>query len=75
MALKIAHVGEYGERAIAKRSGLQRGDIIIVFDGKDRRRTESQLQDYTLRENHLCDTVTVTVLRNGTRKTLSYTLP
>ena len=75
MALKIAHVGEYGEHAVAKRAGLQRGDIIVAFDGIDRPMTESQLFDYTLRDKHPGDRVAVTVLRDGMRKTLTYALP
>jgi hypothetical protein len=75
MALKIDHVGEYGEHAIARRAGFQRGDIIVVFDGQDRRMTESQLLDYTLRRKHRGDRVNVTVLRDGVRKTLTYALP
>ena len=75
MALKIAHVGEFGEHAVAKRAGLQRGDIIVSFDGIDRRMTESQLFDYTLRQKHRGDRVAVTVLRDGRRKTLTYALP
>ena len=33
MALKIEHVGEYGEHAIAKRAGLKKGDVIVAVDG------------------------------------------
>ena len=50
MALRAIHVGEYGEHAIAKRAGLQKGDIIVSFDGKDRRMTESELLAYTLQQ-------------------------
>jgi hypothetical protein len=75
MALKIAHVGESGEHAIAKRAGLRRGDIIVSFDEIDRRMTESQLLDYTLRQKHRGDRVGVMVLRDGMGKTLSYILP
>jgi hypothetical protein len=75
MALKIAYLGEHGEHAVAKRAGLQRGDIIIAFDGNDRRMTESELFDYTLRRKHPGDIVSVTVLRDGARKTVSFALP
>jgi hypothetical protein len=75
MALKVGYVGQHGEHAIAKRAGFERGDIIVSFDGKDGPATESDLIDYTLRQKHPGDTVAVTLLRNGTRKTLTYTLP
>ena len=34
LALKVIHVGEFGEHAIAKRAGLQKGDIRSAFGGK-----------------------------------------
>jgi serine protease Do len=75
MALKIDHVGEHGEHAIAKRAGLQRGDIIVSFDGKDSRMTESELLDYTLRQKLPGERVALVVVRGGAPKTLSFTLP
>lgn len=75
MALKAEHVGEYGEHAIAKRAGLKKGDIIVAIDGRDRRMNESQLLEYALRQKHRGDPMAVTVLRDGERKTLTYTLP
>ena len=36
MALRVRHVGEYGEHAVAKRAGFQKGDILVSFDGQDR---------------------------------------
>ncbi len=75
MALKIDHVGESGEHAIAKRAGFKKGDVIVAIDGRDRRMTESQLLEYTLRHKHRGDRMAMTCLRDGERKTLSYTLP
>jgi serine protease Do len=75
MALKIAYLGESGEHAVAKRAGLEKGDIIVSFDGRDRRMSESELFDYSLRRKHPGDLVAVTVLRDGARKTISYALP
>jgi hypothetical protein len=75
MALKAEHVGEYGEHAIAKRAGLKKGDIIVAVDGHDRRMTESQLIEYALWRKQRGDTMAVTVLRDGERKTMSYALP
>jgi hypothetical protein len=75
LALKADHVGEYGEHAIAKRAGLRKGDVIVAVDGNERRMTESQFLEYTLRRKHRGDTIAVTVLRDGKRMTLSYRLP
>jgi hypothetical protein len=75
MALKVGHVGEYGEHAIAKRAGIRRGDLVVAFDGNDRRMSESELFDYTLRWKRSGDTATLTVIRDGVRKSFSYVLP
>ena len=75
MALKIDHVGEYGEHAIAKRAGLQKGDIIVAVDGNDRRMTESNFSNIPSARNAAGDTMAVTVVREGMRKTFSYVLP
>ena len=75
MALKVVHVGEYGEHAVAKRAGFQKGDIVVSFDGRDQKTTESELLAYALQKKRRGDTISVDVLRGGTRKTLSFTLP
>jgi serine protease Do len=75
LALKIDHVGEYGEHAVAKRAGLKKGDIIVSFDGRDEPMTESQLFDYTLRQKHRGDKIAVQVIRNGSLQTFTYSLP
>jgi serine protease Do len=75
MALRAIHVGEYGDHAIAKRAGFQKGDIIVSFDGKDRRMTESELLAYALQQKRPGDRVDVVIVRGGTRKDLSFTLP
>jgi hypothetical protein len=75
LGLRIAHVGQYGEHAIAKRSGFEVGDIIVSFDGQDRPMTESDLFEYTLRHKRPGDVMAVTVIRQGAQKTLTYELP
>lgn len=76
MALKVIHVGEYGEHAIAKRAGFQKGDIVVSFDdGKDHLTTESELLAQALQQKRRGDTIVVGVIREGKRKTLSFALP
>jgi hypothetical protein len=75
MALKIAYLGEHGEHAIAKRAGLERGDIIVSFDGKGHRMTESELLEYSLRQKCPGEIIVVTVIRDGRLKSLSFALP
>lgn len=74
MALRVEHVGEYGDHAVAKRAGFRKGDIIVSFDGRSTRMSESDLLAYTLREKQPGDQVSVIVLRNGSRETMKLTL-
>jgi hypothetical protein len=74
MALKVGHVGEFGAHSVAKKAGLQRGDVIVAFDGQSRRVSESDLLAYTLQQKRPGDEVTVQVLRNNERKVFKYTL-
>jgi C-terminal processing protease CtpA/Prc len=75
MALKVAHLGESGEHGIAYRAGLRKGDVIVAVDGDDRRRNESQLIEYAVSQKQRGDTIAVTVIRDGSRKTMLYVLP
>jgi S1-C subfamily serine protease len=72
MALRARHVGEYGSHAVAKKAGFQRGDILVAFDGCGDAMTESQLLAYALQHRRPGDVVSVTLLRDGERKTLSF---
>ncbi len=49
MALRVRHLGEYGEHAVAKRAGFQKGDVLVTFDGLSARMSESEVLAYTLR--------------------------
>lgn len=75
MALRAKHVAEFGEHAIAKKAGLKKGDVVIAYDGRTDRMSESQLLAYALQRKLPGDVVAVTVLRDGERKTMSFTLP
>ena len=75
MALRARHIGEFGDHAIAKRAGLQKGDIVVAFDGKTDRMTESQLLAHALQRKRPGDPIVLSVLRDGERKTFTFTLP
>lgn len=75
MALRIKHVGEFGEHAIAKRAGFRKGDLVIGFDGLKDRRTETELLTHVMREKRPGDVLTIAVLRDGKPQDLSLTLP
>jgi hypothetical protein len=72
LALQARWVGEFGEHAVAKKAGFQKGDVIVAFDGMDQRLTESGLIAYTVQRKRPGDEVSATVLRGGERKTLTY---
>jgi serine protease Do len=74
LALRVRHAGEYGEHAVAKKAGIQKGDILVAFDGLSSRRSESELLAYTVQRKRPGDEVAVTVLRNGERKVLRFAL-
>ena len=74
MALRVEHVGEYGEHAVAKRAGFRKGDIIVSFDGTSGKMSESGLLAYALQEKRPGDEVAVTVLRNGEEKVMKFVL-
>lgn len=68
MALFVEHVGQYGDHAVAKRAGFLKGDIIVAFDGKTDRMTESQALAHVMRNRMPGSRMPVTVLRDGERK-------
>jgi serine protease Do len=74
MALRVRHVGEFGEHAVAKKAGIRKGDIVVAFDGQDADLTESQLIAYSVQRKLPGDQVTVTVLRDGKRQSYVLTL-
>ena len=67
LALRVNHVGEYGEHAVAKKAGFRKDDILVSVGGLTGRMTESELIGYLLRNNMPGDKIPVTVLRAGER--------
>ena len=65
LALRVQHVGEYGEHAVAKRAGFKKDDILLSVDGQTRHMTESQLLGYLLQRKMPGEKIPVTVLRGG----------
>ena len=61
-ALRVKHVGEYGEHAAAKRAGFQKGDVFMSLDGGRVPPTESLLLEQMLKKPR-GSSVDVTVLR------------
>ncbi len=74
LALRVRYVGEFGDHAVAKRAGFRAGDIIVTFDGQAGKMSESQLLAYALQKKRPGEEVAVTILRDGKREVLKFTL-
>jgi len=70
LALRVNHVGEYGDHAVAKRAGFKTDDILVSVDGQTRRLAESALFRYLLQNKMPGEKIPVTVLRDGERMNL-----
>jgi len=67
MALRVKHVGRYGDHAVAMRAGVRKGDIVVAFDRRTGRMTESEIFAYVLGKRPIGTKVPVTLERNGKR--------
>jgi hypothetical protein len=71
LALRVKHVGQYGEHAAAKHAGFQKGDILVELNGKTAPLTESEWMTLLINTQRPGDRVSVTVLRDAKRVTLA----
>lgn len=71
-AFRARHVGEYGEHALAKQAGFQKGDVLRPIDGKTDCHTESEVIAYLLNAKQPGDRIEFVVLRGGKRMTLGF---
>jgi hypothetical protein len=67
LALRVNHVGEYGDHAVAKRAGFKKDDILVSVDGQTSHLVESELFRYLLQRKMPGEKIPVTVLREGER--------
>src|SRR6266496_6724310 len=70
LALRVNHVGEYGDHAVAKRAGFKKDDILVGVDGQTSHLAESELFRYLLQRKMPGEKIPVTVLRDGERMNL-----
>ena len=70
LALRVNHVGEYGDHAVAKRAGFKKDDVLVSVDGQTRHFAESELFRYLLQRKMPGEKIPVTVLRDGERMNL-----
>lgn len=73
MALRIKHVGQYGDHAVAKRNGFRKDDVIVTFAGRDDLSTETEVIAHAMKSTKPSERVKVGVLRGDRRMEL--TLP
>lgn len=73
LALRVKHVGQYGEHAAAKNAGFRKGDLVVALDGRKERLSESAWLTTAVNARKPGDKVDVTVLRDG--KTIDLKLP
>jgi thioredoxin-related protein len=69
MALRVNHVGQYGEHAAAKKAGFQVGDIIVSVDGRSDLMRETDLFAYGVKRRK-GEKLDVEVIRKGKPVTL-----
>lgn len=67
LALRVRHVGQYGEHAAAKNAGFRKGDVLIDLDGSDARLTESQFMTTLVNAKRPGERAAVVVMRDGRR--------
>lgn len=72
MALRVRHVGQFGDHAVAKNAGILKDDLIVGVDELKRHMSESDILAYTLREKRKGESVKVHLLRAGKPLTISY---
>jgi S1-C subfamily serine protease len=73
LALRVNHVGEYGDHAVAKRAGFKKDDILVSVDGQTSHLAESELFRFLLQRKMPGEKIPVTVLRDGER--VNFELP
>ncbi len=69
--LLIEHVGQYGPHAAAKAAGLQKGDVLVSFDGRTDFAREADVIAHGVTARKPGEKVPVVVTRGGKRLTLS----
>jgi hypothetical protein len=63
IGLRVDYVGQYGEHAVGKKAGFQKGDLLLSADGVNTAMTEMQFLRYMLQNKMPGTKVPITVLR------------
>ncbi len=70
MALVVQHVGAYAPHDRAKKAGIQKGDVILAFDGRTDLLRETDLIAYAINEVPVGKSVAVRIQRGAEQKTV-----
>lgn len=73
LALQVTHVGQYGKHATAKNAGIQKGDIVIQFAGRNDLPRETDLLAFGVQNFKVGDSIEIVALRDGQEK--RFTIP
>jgi hypothetical protein len=65
LALRVKHVGQFGEHAAAMKAGFRKDDILIEVDSRGQRMSEAEFIAYGVQQKRAGDRVAVTVQRGG----------
>ncbi len=65
MALLVKSVGKYGAHAAAKNAGVQKGDVLVGYDGRRDFTSETDVFNYAINQKSPGDHVDVIVIRDG----------
>lgn len=70
-ALRVKHVGQYGDHAVAKQAGVQPGDILVSVDGRTDLLRETDILAYGLENHRPGDRIDYVFLRGEKRVPVS----
>ncbi|MEX0702095.1 MAG: Trx7/PDZ domain-containing (seleno)protein [Planctomycetales bacterium] len=73
LALKVAHVGQFGPHAAAKNAGVQKGDVLIAMKGNSDRMREGDLLAWLAQTTKPGERVPLTIYRGGRK--LDFSIP
>ena len=65
MALEVAHVGQYGAHAAAKKAGVRKGDILTGYDGRTDLHDSTAVLSHGVMNHSPGDRIGLQLLRNG----------
>ncbi len=74
LALRVEHVGQYGEHRTAKDAGLRKGDILVEVDGRSDLVTESAIFAHAMQTRKRGDRLQVVVVRDAKRVKFDFPL-